>query len=483
MVSIPEQGRLDEVPLPRLLLDLHRAGYGGALTLSRNRTGKRFLLQEGWPVFAESNLASESLGVQLMDAGRLHRSDFNRATALMESSGCQEGAALLELGLLTPKELFVALKDQLRIRLLECFGWPHGEFILDPSGAPGTDAQPFRLDPLALVQSGLGTHWSGERMLGDLALHMERFAGPAKGFAGATARLSCDEAVQDVLAALDGSRTLWKATQTARSPLALAALWILDAVGAIAYADAPHPSGVADAETPARVEVQIRSEQPAPAAAVPAPERRPTVREANAPELDALCAEIADKHERLDELDHYDLLGVTRDAAGAEIRKAYLQAAKTYHPDALARLNLESELRKQANRVFAAIGKAHTVLGNVYGRREYDATLDTNSTDLDAERLGQAETLYRKAEILMQQGNFRGALEFLTPAVEIWPDECSYQSACGWALYKKMPSEPQAARAYLERAQRLDPEDATARFRLGVVLRDLGGPDTDSTRA
>ncbi|MDP6244383.1 MAG: hypothetical protein QF462_13760, partial [Myxococcota bacterium] len=68
MVSIPEQGRLDEVPLPRLLLDLHRAGYGGALTLSRNRTGKRFLLQEGWPVFAESNLASESLGVQLMDA-------------------------------------------------------------------------------------------------------------------------------------------------------------------------------------------------------------------------------------------------------------------------------------------------------------------------------------------------------------------------------------------------------------------------------
>ena len=103
----------------------------------------------------------------------------------------------------------------------------------------------------------------------------------------------------------------------------------------------------------------------------------------------------------------------------------------------------------RANRIFGEIGKAHAVLGNEQGRRDYDATLDTNSTDLDADRLAQAETLYRKAEILMRQGNFRGALEFLAPSVELWPEECAYQSACGWSLYKKMPSEPEAAREHL----------------------------------
>lgn len=481
MASIPEQGRLEEMPLPRLLLDLHLAGFGGALTLSRDRIGKRFLLQKGWPVFAESNLASESLGVQLMDAGRLHRTAFNRATALMESSGCQEGAALLELGLLTPKELFVALKDQVSIRLLECFGWPHGAFIIDPEGDPGSDAQPFRLDPLALVQSGLEMHWSGERILGDLAPHMERFAGSASGFEATAARLEIDDTVQDVLEALDGSRTLWKVAQTARSPRALGALWMLDAVGSLAYSDTPLERDGAVADAGAQVELRVRDDQPPPVARGPAPGSRRAPRGADAQEIEALRAEIAEKHEHLDELDHYDLLGLTRDADAAHIRKAYLLAAKAYHPDALAGMNLESELREQANRIFGEIGKAHAVLGNEQGRRDYDATLDTNSTDLDADRLAQAETLYRKAEILMRQGNFRGALEFLAPSVELWPEECAYQSACGWSLYKKMPSEPEAAREHLERAARLDPEDSTTRFRLGVVLRDLDGDDAAGT--
>ena len=93
-----------------------------------------------------------------MDAGRLHRTAFNRATALMESSGCQEGAALLELGLLTPKELFVALKDQVRIRLLECFGWPHGAFIIDP---PATSPRP-PADEMVVVLNAFDTNFDAE---------------------------------------------------------------------------------------------------------------------------------------------------------------------------------------------------------------------------------------------------------------------------------------------------------------------------------
>ena len=53
MVAIPEQGRLEEVSLPRLLMDLHTAHFGGALTLSREHIRKRFLFQKGSAVFAE----------------------------------------------------------------------------------------------------------------------------------------------------------------------------------------------------------------------------------------------------------------------------------------------------------------------------------------------------------------------------------------------------------------------------------------------
>ena len=85
-----------------------------------------------------------------------------------------------------------------------------------------------------------------------------------------------------------------------------------------------------------------------------------------------------------------------------------------------------------------------------------------------------AERLFRKGEILLRTGNFRGAIEYLKPAVELWGEEPAYQSALGWALYKKMPSEPEAAKTHLEAAASLAPDDPVVIFRLSVVLRTLG---------
>ena len=56
MVANEATGRIEETPLPRLLLALHAERFGGSLTLSRDRVGKRFLFHKGAPVFAESNL-------------------------------------------------------------------------------------------------------------------------------------------------------------------------------------------------------------------------------------------------------------------------------------------------------------------------------------------------------------------------------------------------------------------------------------------
>jgi hypothetical protein len=102
MVAIPEQGRLEEIPLPRLLLDLHRARFEGSLELRRDRLEKTFLFQEGVPVFAESNLASETLGVQLMDSGRITREQHQQVSRYLVEKRCKEGKALLDLGFIEP---------------------------------------------------------------------------------------------------------------------------------------------------------------------------------------------------------------------------------------------------------------------------------------------------------------------------------------------------------------------------------------------
>ncbi len=473
MEPIPEHGRLDEMPLPRLLIGLQSQAFGGAVTLSRERVGKRFLFRDGLPIFAESNLASESLGVQLMDAGRIQRADYNRLVAYVEREKCKEGKALLDLDLLDAKGLFLALKDQVRIRLLECFGWPHGEFFVDSGSEPPADAQPFRAEIYSLLQEGIETHWSSERVLADLNTRMELFPELAARSERIAGKLRSDDTVQALLAALDGTHSLWKVVQAARTPRGLAALWVLDAAGALAYHDAARPEG--ESEGPQIEIVTTAGSEVAPgrrAATVDPAKRAPTEAETRA--TAELRREIGAKHAQLSELDYYQLLNVLPGCDAAAIKRAYHLAAKTYHPDTLARSGLDASARAEANRVFAEISKAYATLSDPERRRRYDEEQGGSGSGIDANRLANAENLYRKGEILMRQGNFKGAFDFLKPAVELWPDECAYQSALGWIYYKKTPSEAEVARQHLERALGLDPEDGVTLFRLGVVLRALG---------
>ncbi len=62
--------------------------------------------------------------------------------------------------------------------------------------------------------------------------------------------------------------------------------------------------------------------------------------------------------------DYYDLLGIKRDAAESEIRKAYRRLARQYHPD----MNKSPEAEKK----FAEISEAHDVLSDPDKRRAYD---------------------------------------------------------------------------------------------------------------
>lgn len=469
MVAIPEQGRLEEIPLPRLLLDLYRARFEGSLELKRERLAKTFLFQAGQPVFAESNLASETLGVQLMDSGRLTREQHQQVSRTMAEKRCKEGKALLDLGLIEPKALFVALKEQVRQRIVDCFGWPQGSFRVLPSEGPPPEAQPFSADVFALIQEGIETHWAAERVLAELAPHMEQRVARTRRLSRLQDRLRSDESVQALIDALDGTRTLWRAIQGARTPRALAAAWVLDAAGALAYgneAERQDPTRETAIEI-LRVDAPEDADQPGRSAAAQEPE-------AAGAKDDGLRAEIASRLARLDELDHYALLGVASDASTAEIRKAYLDAARRYHPDTLSRAGLDAEARAQAGKVFAAISRAQATLVDPARRRAYDTALASDESDLDAERLAAAETNYRKGEILLRQGNFRGALDYLRAAAELWPEEAAYQAALGWALYKKAPSEPEQARVHLERACALAPQHAQSAFWLASVLKALG---------
>jgi DnaJ family protein C protein 3 len=65
--------------------------------------------------------------------------------------------------------------------------------------------------------------------------------------------------------------------------------------------------------------------------------------------------------------DYYKILGVSRTAGAAEIRKAYRRLALEWHPD-----KVEEARKEEAARKFADIGEANEVLADDEKRAKYD---------------------------------------------------------------------------------------------------------------
>jgi tetratricopeptide (TPR) repeat protein len=466
--ALPERGALAELPLPWVLLDLYRSRFTGRLELTRGNTKKSFLLQEGAPVGSESSLPAERLCAVLEDSGVLERPQRESVDEHLRRKPGNEAAALLSLGLLEPKGLFAGLREQVRRRMVECFGWANGDFALARDSERRDDIQPLRVDPYRLVQDGLRTHWPPERLLAALQPKIERFARPAGRLGSIIRRLELDPTVERMIAGLNGSRTLGAAVGAAlSSPSALAALWVIDAAGGLEYSD----SARADADAAPEIEIEItRAAAAGPAALRPA--KADGVPKAAGPEAEKMRAEVLDRLERLDSLDFYELLGVARDAPHGAIRKAYFLAAKRYHPDAIVRLGLQ-EIRTQAGEVFSKIAEANEVLSNPERRAAYDRSLEGGAEELDVRVVAQAETFYRKGEILIRMGDFRGALDYLKNAVQLYPDEAAYQRDLAWAYYKKSPPDLALALEHIQKARELEPSDPVVRFRMGVIERAL----------
>jgi len=479
--AVPDRGRLSETPLPRLLLDLQRARVSGSLVLRQAQVEKRIELREGAVILVESNRLSESLISLLVEQGRLSAQQRDRADQLMRDRQCKELAALLALKALAPRDLFLALRDQARRSLIDCFGWSEGEFELSRAEAPAPESQPLQIDLLALAQEGIATHWRPDRILTALGERVSQYPRPTALFAHARKCLSEDEPLRTALDSLDGTLTTWATLHRTGSNGAFAAFWILDAVGALAYSaeaqvSEPEASGE-EAEDPLEIEISVAGKAEASPGADA--EKRTEAATSEAPAGDrgdsalvALRDEVRGKHARLGEISFYELLGVERDATPAQIKRAYIGAAKRLHPDALSHLGLD-ELKQEANELFAEIAKAHTTLLDQGQRQSYDASLDGHS-EVDANQVAQAEALYRKGEILLRAGNFTGALDFLEAAARIWPEEADYQSALGWALHRKNPPESERAREHLEKAIALKGDQAEAHQRLGLILKALG---------
>ncbi len=87
-----------------------------------------------------------------------------------------------------------------------------------------------------------------------------------------------------------------------------------------------------------------------------------------------LKTRILDLHSYLDDLDHYELLEVPRDADRKAIKSAYYGLASKFHTDRYFGKNLGS-FKSRMEGIFSRATSAHDTLANKTRREEYDAYL------------------------------------------------------------------------------------------------------------
>jgi hypothetical protein len=148
------RGSLARLVLPELLHELHGAGATGILSLTSGGARKALYFKGGRVVFGASNLPSDRLGEVLLREGKI-TPDQHETSIRALAQGRRQGRALVEMGALSPDELWAAVQTQVREIVFSVFQWDEGQFHFEESVLPEREKITVDLDVTALVLEGV----------------------------------------------------------------------------------------------------------------------------------------------------------------------------------------------------------------------------------------------------------------------------------------------------------------------------------------
>jgi curved DNA-binding protein CbpA len=164
--------------------------------------------------------------------------------------------------------------------------------------------------------------------------------------------------------------------------------------------------------------------------------------------------------------DFYEILGVSRTASSAEIRKAYATIARERHPDRFG----DPAEKAKAQEFFQQATEAFNTLASDRSRAQYDSEMEKPKLVAPAEIAADA---YARGVRLLEARDWAGAVEVLRSAVYHAPQEARYHAALGRGLSHDSRSGREAVQA-LEEATRLAPQNGAFHAELALVLDSLG---------
>jgi curved DNA-binding protein CbpA len=175
--------------------------------------------------------------------------------------------------------------------------------------------------------------------------------------------------------------------------------------------------------------------------------------------------------------DHFEVLGLKRDAPAAAIKAAYFQLAKTYHPDAIP-VGAPTDVRKLCADVFGKVSEAWSVLGEDASRVAYLEALKSGGADqVDVMNIFAAENAFQAGTLLVKARKYAEAIAKFDEAMKLNADEAEFAMWRAWCDFLLADDKgrrlPQSAAA-IEAALKRNPRCAQGYLFLGQMARLVG---------
>lgn len=208
----PEGGL--HLSLPEILVDLGERAETGVLEIRAENFCTSIHLNRGNPVFAEGGSLHDTLGRLLLRRGEISESEYVRVIermteTLVDNEPLRMGEVLVELGMLTPNDVYDALVQQVGEKIIACFRWPRFNHSFHPLEAVSEEMLAYEVPSLeALLLAGLKAHFGPGRVELLLRPHSSRYPTLRIGAAEMGNRFQMNPAEQKFLLEVRGDRTV-----------------------------------------------------------------------------------------------------------------------------------------------------------------------------------------------------------------------------------------------------------------------------------
>ncbi len=441
----PLTGSIRDFRFADTFIGLQRANKTGLFKTGVDNVVKSVYFNYGDMIFSTSNQEEDRLGEMLVRQGKITWEQYNSAVAEMERTGQRFGKSLINIGYISPQELWRSVRQQVEEIILNLFTLQDGWFSFQEVPLPTEEVVTLKLSAGNLIYNGVKRINDIKRILGDLP-SWDKVICLSPDPINLFQDIELDEHGKRIFSHIDNMTSLKEVVSSVEIDK-LEAYKTIHALLSVRMVIAEDKGSLSD---------------------VPDVEKEDILRNDLDPKIKEMIEDVYYRHKSLG---YYGVLDIDRYASEKEIKQAYFSAAKRYHPDIHFRFIGADSMKDKLTEIFTYVDNAYKTLSDPNKRKEYDKSLIAGHVS-PRPKHGAAGEKFAEGKSLLKLNKYSSAEQLFAQAVYLNGSVAEYHYYYGISLFKQGKLKDGAN--VMDKAIKLDPYNERYMTDLGMAYLDLG---------